>query len=112
MFNVHERPRQLLRALTTLPLIVALLVLPTVALAQQNMTVEELEQYIEEQKAALAQVEANRAETAKKAEEVNAALREQEARRSEIEAEFKALCEEQEKLKPDSFDECMAELSQ
>lgn len=107
--NQIQRP---FRALLTLPLFFVLSVLPILASAQQTMTVEELENYIEEQKAALAQVEANRAETAQKAEEINTALEEQQARRAEIEAEFKSLCEEQEKLKPGSLDACMAALSE
>ena len=93
-----------------LPLFFVLSFVPSFAAAQQTMTIEELEAYIEEQKAALAQVEANRAETAEKAEEINAALQEQEARQAEIEAEFKALCEEQDKLNPGSLDTCLAEL--
>ncbi len=100
------------RALANLSVLFVLSVLSFFAVAQQSMTVDELQQYINEQKEALAQVEANRAETAKKAAEVKAALMEQEARRAEVEAEFKALCEEQDKIKPGSMDDCLAELNQ
>ena len=81
--------------------------LTTVVGAQQkSMTIEELEQYIEEQKATLAEVKANREDTQKKAQEVRDALEEQDARRALIEEELDILCKEQEELKPGTYDEC------
>lgn len=75
---------------------------------QQEMTIEELERYIAEQKAALQQVKENRDITEQKAREVREALAEQEARRALVEQELDALCKEQEELKPGSFEACKA----
>ena len=110
-YQSRTQYHRFLRASLFLPLFFALSLVPSISAAQQTMTIEELEAFIEEQKAALAQVEANRAETAEKAAEVNAELKKQEARQAEIEAEFKALCEEQDKLNPGSLDACLAELA-
>lgn len=88
--------------------IVTSLAAPALSSAQQKeLSVDELEQYIAEQKQALEEVRANREASEKKASEVQEALDEQEARRQRVEDEMKALCTEQEALKPDSFDECM-----
>jgi len=75
---------------------------------QKSMTIEELEQYIQEQKAALEEVIINRDETEKKALEVREALEEQDARRQLVEEELDMLCTEQEALKPGTYDECTA----
>lgn len=73
---------------------------------QKAMTIEELETYIGEQKAALDKVKANRDETEQKALEIQDALAEQDARRLAVEKELEALCNEQEELKPGSLDSC------
>jgi len=73
---------------------------------QQEMSVEELEKYIEKQKAALAEVEANRDETESKAREVRDALAEQEARRERVREELEALCKEQDAIDPGSYEDC------
>jgi len=84
--------------------------LPVFAQAeQQELSVEELEKYIEEQKAALAEVEANRDETESKARKVRDALAEQEARRERVREELEALCKEQDAINPGSYDDCAAE---
>ena len=95
-------------AMLTIPsVLVALAMLTPVAIAQQqSMTIEELEQYIEEQKAALEEVKANREETEKKALEVREALEVQEARRTLVEEELEMLCKQQEELKPGSYEDC------
>ena len=58
------------------------------------MTLEELEAYIEEQKAALERVERNRELTREKEAKVREELERREARRQELEAELETLCEE------------------
>lgn len=86
----------------------ATLVSGLVSAQQKSMTIEELEQYIEEQKAALEEVIINRNETEKKALEVREALEEQDARRQLVEEELDMLCTEQEALKPGTYEECKA----
>ena len=77
---------------------------------QKQLSVEELEQYISEQKAAFDAVRENRDATEKKAQAVRDALAEQSARREKVEAELNALCEEQEKLQSGSYEQCLAAL--
>lgn len=99
-----------IRHIAAAVLVAALSTLPMAAYAQQKeLSVEELEKYIEEQKAALAEVEANRDETEAKAREARDALAEQEARRERVQEELELLCKEQEALKPGSYDECKAQ---
>ena len=84
-------------------------VFPIAAQAQQKeLSVEELEKYIEEQKAALSEVEANREETEAKARKVRDALAEQDARRARVQEELETLCKEQEEIKPGTYDDCAA----
>ena len=88
---------------------------PRAALAQQDdadprsMTVEELERFIDEQKAALELVRENRDITAEKAREVREALADKEAERLATEAEFEELCRERDALEPGSFEACLEE---
>jgi len=90
-------------------LLISVVLLASTAHAQQkSLTIEELEQYIQEQKATLEEVKANRDETEKKAQEVRDALEAQEARRVLLEEELDMLCTEQETLKPGTYDECKA----
>ena len=58
------------------------------------MTLEELEAYIAEQKAALERVEENREITREKERRVREELERREARRQELEEELRSLCEE------------------
>ena len=58
------------------------------------MTLDELEAYIAEQKAALERAEENRRITREKEEKVREELARREARREELERELEALCEE------------------
>jgi cell division protein FtsB len=91
-------------------LVIALcLSVPGLAAAQQKLSVEELESYIAEQKAALEAVRANRDETERKAQEIRDALAEQEARRALVEEELETLCKEQEALKPGSYETCTSQ---
>ncbi len=88
------------------------LCLSGVAMAQQKqLSVEELEKYISEQKELLEEVRANRDETAEKAEQVRDALAEQEAHKALVEEELNTLCQEQEELKPGSYEECRSQHS-
>ena len=79
---------------------------------RREMTVEELERFIAEQKAALDEVRRNREITADRAREVRAELDEREARRRETEAELEALCKERESLRPGSYEDCVAPLAE
>ena len=96
----------------TAALLVAVTLSSTVVMAQQeDKTVEELEAYIEEQKALLEKSIANREETKAKAMEVQEALAEQEARREQLEKEVDELCLELEAAEPASYDDCKAQFS-
>jgi len=75
--------------------------------ATQNMTLEELEAFVEAQKEALDKVRSSRDVTADKTEKAREALSEEEERRAEAKAEVEKLCEELETLEPGSLDECM-----
>ncbi|NND89675.1 MAG: hypothetical protein HKN42_02340 [Granulosicoccus sp.] len=80
---------------------------PCMVLAQQKqLSMEELEQYIAQQKEALEAVRANRDETRQKAEAVSAALAEQEARKAQVEKDLETLCRQQDELRPGTYDEC------
>ncbi|MEE9320548.1 MAG: hypothetical protein V3U76_08895 [Granulosicoccus sp.] len=88
-----------------------LLFAATASQAQQAMTIEELEAYIEEQKSALGEVEANREKTAEEVEKLQAALAIEEEKRSAVETEIDSLCKEQEEIKGGSYDDCMKDFS-
>lgn len=99
-----------LRTITLAVLLATGSVFPVAVQAQQKeLSVEELEKYIEEQKAELAKVEANREETEAKAREVRDAIAEQDARKARVQEELNALCKEQEEITPGTYDECAAE---
>lgn len=78
------------------------------AAAQNSSSLEDLEKQLEEQKIALEEAIANREATAAKASEVKNEREQSEERKRKIEAELKALCEEQESLQEGSFDKCMS----
>jgi len=75
--------------------------------ATQNMTLEELEAFVEAQKEALDKVRSSRDVTAEKEEKAREAKVEEDARRAEAKAEVEKLCEELEALESGSLDECM-----
>lgn len=88
------------------------LCIPVVAAAQQKqLSVEELETYIAEQKIVLDEVLDNRDKTQKKVDKVKQALAEQEARKALVEEELETLCKEQEELKPGTYEECKSNSS-
>ncbi|MFK7996581.1 MAG: hypothetical protein AB8B87_20755 [Granulosicoccus sp.] len=86
-----------------------LAVLSGLAVAQEALTLEQLEQHIKEQRIALEEAIANREATAAQVEEVKNALDDTESRRMQIEQELEALCEEQGSLEDGSFDSCMSQ---
>ena len=92
--------------IVTLSALVLLLLTTVVGAQQKSMTIEELESYIQEQKATLEEAIANRDETEKQAREIRDALAEQEARKALAEKELDMLCKEQEELKPGTYDDC------
>lgn len=77
--------------------------------AQQGASAEDLQKLLDQQKESLAEVEANREATEAQAQQVRDALAEQEKRKSKMEAEYEALCKEQEALKPGSYNDCMSD---
>ncbi len=80
---------------------------PVLAAAQQKqLSVEELEAYIAEQKTVLEEAQTNRDKTQKKADEVKEALAEQDARKALVVDELETLCKEQEELKPGTYEDC------
>jgi len=85
---------------------------PSILSAQQKeMTLEELEQYISEQKDALDLAKQNRDETKAQVEEAKSALEEQDLRHEELLEEVDSLCREQEDLQPGSFADCIEKFS-
>ena len=95
-----SHPRRASRAVAAATLSAALVgaIVPSVFAQQstggQSMTLEELEDYIAEQKAALERVEQNREITRDKEARVREELERREARRRELERELRTLCEE------------------
>jgi predicted phage gp36 major capsid-like protein len=88
-------------------LLVLSLSIPVMAIAQQKqLSVEELEAYIAEQKVVLEEARANRDKTQQKVEKVREALDEQDARKLRVEEELETLCKEQEELNPGSYNNC------
>lgn len=101
-----------LRPLLAAALLVCTACAPSAVMSQQKaMSVEELDQYIQEQKAALKEAISNRDETAAKAREVQEALAEQDARRELLEMEVEELCLEHEAVESGSYDDCKAQFS-
>ena len=100
-----------LRTITLAVLLATGSAFPVAVQAQQKeLSVEELEKYIEEQKAELAEVEANRDETEAKARKVRDAMAEQDARKARVQEELNALCKEQEEINPGSYDDCAVDV--
>ncbi len=77
-----------------------------VAAQQKQLSVDELEAYIAEQKIVLEEAQANRDKTQEKVDKVKEALAEQDARKALVEEELEALCKEQEELKPGTYEDC------
>ncbi|PID60825.1 MAG: hypothetical protein CSB44_08965 [Gammaproteobacteria bacterium] len=77
--------------------------------APGELSVEELEKLLAEQKAALAEVEESLEETRRKEAAVRERIDKKVRKQSEVEAEIETLCREREKLEAGSFDRCMAE---
>ena len=78
----------------------------------QTMTVEELERYIDTQRAQLEQVRQNRDLTAERARRAREALAEKEAERREKEAELAALCRDRETIEPGTLASCLGQLDE
>ena len=102
--NVHPMRNVLASALLALSLSVSVMA----AAQQKQMSVEELEAYIAEQKIVLEEAQANRDKTQKKVEQVKEALAEQDARKVLVEEELETLCKEQEELKPGTYKDCIS----
>jgi len=81
------------------------------ALAQQSMTVEELEAYIEKKKSELTEALAQRDQTAEKQAALEAQRAEQVARQERLEKELRELCDEREEAEPGSLDGCLKEMN-
>ncbi len=100
------------RTLTTAALFLGVSLACVGAHAQsEDMSVEELEQFVAEQKELLNEAKLNRDETEAQAAEVREALAEQEARREQLEKEVDDLCSELDKADPGSYDDCKAKFS-
>lgn len=81
------------------------------AMAQQSMTVEELEAYIEKKKQALQDAIDQREATLKEKQTIEKQREEQQARQQQIEQELRDLCEEREATEPGSLQACLEELN-
>lgn len=101
---------QPLRTLVSSLLLGLSLSVPVIASAQQQqLSVDELEAYIVEQKSVLEAAQANRDKTKDKVEQVKAALAEQDARKARVEEELETLCKQQEELKPGTYGDCKSQ---
>jgi peptidoglycan hydrolase CwlO-like protein len=101
-----------LRSVLAATLLVFVTLSSVTAVAQQKeMTVEELDQYIQEQKEALEEAISNRDLTVAKVREVQEALAEQDARREQLENEVEELCLELDAADPGSYDDCKVQFS-
>ena len=78
------------------------------ATAQSDMSLEELEKLVEQQKAALEEAIANREATKERAADVREKLSESEERKRAVEEELAQLCEEQEAAQPGTLEDCMS----
>ncbi|MEE9334638.1 MAG: hypothetical protein V3U65_11180 [Granulosicoccaceae bacterium] len=78
------------------------------AFAQSALSPEELQAHIEKQQAALDAAIANRDKTQEALEAKRVEFEQQTAKQEAIQARMKALCEEQEEIKPGSMENCMA----
>jgi len=85
-----------------------LLLLSGFAVAQENLSLEELEKLVAEQRIALEEAIANREATAAQAQAVRDELEEARKHSLEVEKEVEALCKEQAELTDESFIRCMA----
>jgi len=76
----------------------------------RSMTLEELEAYVGEQKAALDSVIESREVTESKARELEARLAERESKIAQTRHELETLCEEREAIDPGTLADCLAAL--
>lgn len=79
--------------------------------AQQSMTVEELEAYIEKKKQSLQNAVDQREATLKEQQAIEKQREEQQARQQQIEQELRDLCEQREATEPGSLQSCLEELN-
>lgn len=75
--------------------------------AEGDMSLEELEKLVEQQRIALEEAIASRESTKARAAAVRARLSESEERKQAVEEELLQLCESQENVQPGTFDRCM-----
>jgi hypothetical protein len=108
---MKKRSVSLRTALSTALLVGVTLSSMTAVAQQKQMSVEQLEQYILEQKSALEEAIANREATEAKAREVEEALAEQAARREQLEKEVDELCLEHDAVEAGSYDDCKAQFA-
>lgn len=80
------------------------------ATAQQSMTVEELEAYIEQKRTELDAAIDQRDVTLEKQAELDQKRAEQEARQQKLEEELRTLCEEREAAEPGTLEACLKEM--
>ncbi len=88
--------------------VVGLTLLATTGFAQREMTIDELQEYVDEKKAALEVVQQNHEVTQDEARKVRLALEQKQQRLKKIEDELGNLCLEQEKIEAGTLDQCMA----
>ena len=99
-----------LRSALAVTLLVCVTLASLGAVAQQTeMSVEQLEAYIQEQKDALEQAIFSRDQTEAKVREVQEAMAEQDARREQLQNEVDELCLEREAIDVGSYDDCKAQ---
>jgi len=105
MTHVHHITKTMINLTCGVALVIGLTA--SSAFAQQTLSPEELKAHIEKQQAALDAAIANRDKTQRELEAKRMAYEAQQAKQLEIEEKMKALCEEQEAIKPGSMDDCM-----
>ncbi|MFK8081483.1 MAG: hypothetical protein AB8B97_14440 [Granulosicoccus sp.] len=101
------RPVRLQRC-RKISILAGLVLLSGLAVAEENLTAEELEKLVVEQQVFLQEAIANREATAAQTEALRAELQEIRERSRQIEEEVEVLCRELESLTSESFIKCMA----
>ena len=104
-------PRLTLKALFSAAVASGFLFFASAVQAQQEMSVEELEAFILEKKAALDASVEDRDSNMEEQKKLGSMLEEQEAKQKKIEQELRALCDEREEAEPGSLSACLDEMN-
>ena len=102
--------RTTLKSLSCAVFVIGLNVAAPAVQAQQSMTVEQLEAFIQEKREKLQMAIEERDATVERQQAMNEKLEEQVVRQQQIEQELRNLCNEREEVQPGSLTQCLIEL--